>query len=228
MRCWRRWLELKRFLIALSVRPGSRFTISDHRVPSSATPSAMSWSSSSVHSPFLTAGQRWLNQRSRHCLPTRPVMCEAMRDQRCAPNLVTVSISCLSSASVHARFALTTLAAAAAAARGGARGGEGCCVRLELGEVHVVVTREVEADGTLLDHVRRRRCGHRGGDSCHWALAPPPPADATSGLGGGLAVGVTTCAVGTWAGIADTATTSAVGVSAAFGAASATTTSAIG
>mmetsp|Transcript_3246 Transcript_3246/g.8042 ORF Transcript_3246/g.8042 Transcript_3246/m.8042 type:complete len:214 (-) Transcript_3246:557-1198(-) len=82
IRCCLLWLELYRFLIALSVRPGSRFTISDQRVPSSATPSAIRRSSSSVHSPFFTAGHRWLNHRSRHCLPTRPVMCDAMRDQR--------------------------------------------------------------------------------------------------------------------------------------------------
>ena len=39
-----------------SVRPGSRLTISDQRVPSSATPSRMRRSSSGVQSPFFTAG----------------------------------------------------------------------------------------------------------------------------------------------------------------------------
>jgi len=42
--------------MALSVLPGSRFTISDHLVPISATPCSMIWSSSAVHSPFFTWG----------------------------------------------------------------------------------------------------------------------------------------------------------------------------
>eukprot|EP00967_Tisochrysis_lutea_P019896 scaffold22636_cov28-Tisochrysis_lutea.AAC.2 len=50
----------KRFLIALSVRPTSTgaLMISHHRVPTSATPRRMAWSSSSDHSHFFTSGQR--------------------------------------------------------------------------------------------------------------------------------------------------------------------------
>ena len=50
-----------RFLIALSVRPGMSFTILDQRVPYRATDSMMMRSSSVLHEPFLTSGQRWLN-----------------------------------------------------------------------------------------------------------------------------------------------------------------------
>ena len=31
---------------------------------------------------LLTSGERWLCQRSRHCLPERPSICEPMADQR--------------------------------------------------------------------------------------------------------------------------------------------------
>mmetsp|Transcript_22589 Transcript_22589/g.68896 ORF Transcript_22589/g.68896 Transcript_22589/m.68896 type:complete len:240 (+) Transcript_22589:1508-2227(+) len=87
--------------MALSVRPGNRLTISDHLLPSSATPSAIKRSSSSVHSPFVTAGHRWFAHRSRHCFPMRPGMLEAITDQRCGPNFSTSARSCSSSSLVH-------------------------------------------------------------------------------------------------------------------------------
>mmetsp|Transcript_25691 Transcript_25691/g.86164 ORF Transcript_25691/g.86164 Transcript_25691/m.86164 type:complete len:258 (+) Transcript_25691:404-1177(+) len=69
-RCSLRWCEFHRFLMALSVRPGSSFTISDHLVPSRATASTMVLSSSSLQGAFCRSGLRWLCQRSRHCLPS--------------------------------------------------------------------------------------------------------------------------------------------------------------
>ena len=55
-----RIVEFQRFLIALSVRPGSILTILDHLVPICCTSSMISWSSSSVHSSLLTEGHKWL------------------------------------------------------------------------------------------------------------------------------------------------------------------------
>ena len=46
------------FLIALSVRPGISLTIALHLVPYRCTLSMMTRSSSSVHDPFFTSGQR--------------------------------------------------------------------------------------------------------------------------------------------------------------------------
>ena len=70
--------ELKRFLTAFSVRPGKSFAISLHRFPNTSCASNTTWSSTSVHSPFLIAGSRWLNHRSRHCFPIRPCSCAAI------------------------------------------------------------------------------------------------------------------------------------------------------
>mmetsp|Transcript_18079 Transcript_18079/g.59156 ORF Transcript_18079/g.59156 Transcript_18079/m.59156 type:complete len:305 (+) Transcript_18079:842-1756(+) len=57
-RCCLRMAELYRFLMALSVRPGRFFTMKDHFVPCSRTLSMMIRSSSSVHEPLRTSGQR--------------------------------------------------------------------------------------------------------------------------------------------------------------------------
>merc|ERR550514_1259750 len=79
--------------------------ISHQRVPSTATPCRIARSSSSLHSVFLTSGQRWLFHRSRHCLPTRPVLsCVAIIDQRHAPYLRTAAHSAVSSSGVHGRL----------------------------------------------------------------------------------------------------------------------------
>ena len=57
------------FFTWLSVRPGRRFAISLHLLPSALCASTMICSSSAVHGPLLIVGSRWLCQRSRHCLP---------------------------------------------------------------------------------------------------------------------------------------------------------------
>ena len=93
--------------MALSVRPESAgvLMISHQRVPSTATPCRMARSSSSLHSVFFTSGHRWLFQRSRHCLPTRPVeSCVAIIDQRHAPYLCTAATSAVSSSGVQGRL----------------------------------------------------------------------------------------------------------------------------
>jgi hypothetical protein len=53
-------MEFHRFLIALSVRPGSCLAISAHLVPTCCTSSMMSCSSSSVQSSLFTDGHKWL------------------------------------------------------------------------------------------------------------------------------------------------------------------------
>ena len=53
-------IEFHRFLIALSVRPGSCLAMSAHLVPTCWTSSMMSCSSSSVQSSLLTDGHKWL------------------------------------------------------------------------------------------------------------------------------------------------------------------------
>ena len=65
-------VEYHRFFTELSLRPGSDFAISAHRVPSFACILRMIWSSSVVQAPFFSEGSRLLHQRSRHCLPVRP------------------------------------------------------------------------------------------------------------------------------------------------------------
>lgn len=45
-------------------------------------------SSSAVHCSLRTAGLSWLCQRSRHCLPMRPLRCDEMNDQLCGPCLM--------------------------------------------------------------------------------------------------------------------------------------------
>mmetsp|Transcript_7175 Transcript_7175/g.19502 ORF Transcript_7175/g.19502 Transcript_7175/m.19502 type:complete len:260 (-) Transcript_7175:157-936(-) len=97
-----RMAELYLFLMALSVRPGMYFTICDQCVPYLATMSMMARSSSSVHCPFFTSPERWLNHRSRHCLPTRPGRYEATVDHFCAPCCSTICARILSSSGVHA------------------------------------------------------------------------------------------------------------------------------
>ena len=80
-----RSIEFHRFLIALSVRPGKSLTISDQRVPSSATLRMIAASSSADHSDLFTSGLRWLCHRSRHCFPERPDICAPTALQRTLP-----------------------------------------------------------------------------------------------------------------------------------------------
>jgi hypothetical protein len=55
-----RIVEFQWFLIALSVRPGSRLAISAHLFPSSSCAARMVRSSSAVHGVFFISGFRWL------------------------------------------------------------------------------------------------------------------------------------------------------------------------
>ena len=55
-------MEFQWFLMALSVRPGSSLAISAHRLPHFLWADCKMVSSSAVHSPFFTAGSRWLCQ----------------------------------------------------------------------------------------------------------------------------------------------------------------------
>mmetsp|Transcript_9749 Transcript_9749/g.31368 ORF Transcript_9749/g.31368 Transcript_9749/m.31368 type:complete len:364 (-) Transcript_9749:78-1169(-) len=77
--------EFHRFLMALSVRPGNILTISDQRVPYRWTASTMARSSAVDHLDLDTSGERWLCQRSRHCLPERPSISLPITDQRTLP-----------------------------------------------------------------------------------------------------------------------------------------------
>ena len=65
-RWMRRILEFQRFLIALSVRPGSIWAILAHLVPSCCTSSTSFWSSASVHFSVLIDGLTWLCHLRAH------------------------------------------------------------------------------------------------------------------------------------------------------------------
>mmetsp|Transcript_31721 Transcript_31721/g.94279 ORF Transcript_31721/g.94279 Transcript_31721/m.94279 type:complete len:200 (+) Transcript_31721:537-1136(+) len=101
MRSSLRVAEFHRFLMALSVRPGMSLTISAHFVPCSATACRISRSSSSVKFSFFTSGERWLCQRSRHCLPLRSGISSAICAHCCVPFAPTKSLSLWSSSTDH-------------------------------------------------------------------------------------------------------------------------------
>ncbi len=67
--------------------PGRSLAIMAHLFPRRACASTMIRSSSAVHCSLRTAGLSWLCQRSRHCLPIRPVRWDEMKDQLCGPCL---------------------------------------------------------------------------------------------------------------------------------------------
>lgn len=92
-------LELKRFLIALSVLPGSNLAISHHLLPSLLCISTIIWSSSKFHFSFLIFGSRWLCHLSRHCLPILPGREEAIVLQFLGPCSYTRALKILSSLS---------------------------------------------------------------------------------------------------------------------------------
>lgn len=73
--------------------PGSILAISAQRLPSTLWASQMMRSSSSVQQDFFTSGLRWLCQRSRHCFPSRPFRCLAMRVHCFVPYFLTSSIT---------------------------------------------------------------------------------------------------------------------------------------
>mmetsp|Transcript_68447 Transcript_68447/g.152788 ORF Transcript_68447/g.152788 Transcript_68447/m.152788 type:complete len:239 (-) Transcript_68447:105-821(-) len=99
-----RRIEFHRFLIALSVRPGKLLTISDQRVPSSWTLRTIAASSCAVHSALFTSGDRWLCQRSRHCLPERPFICAPTADHRTLPPSSSIVVTSWWSVSSSAAF----------------------------------------------------------------------------------------------------------------------------
>mmetsp|Transcript_558 Transcript_558/g.1147 ORF Transcript_558/g.1147 Transcript_558/m.1147 type:complete len:265 (-) Transcript_558:129-923(-) len=107
MRTMRRVVEFHRFLMALSVRPGTSLTSIAHLVPCSATASMIARSSSALKPSFFTAGDRWLCQRSRHCLPLRCGRSAAMRLQSLGPPWRSMAAQSISSSSaVQAVFVL--------------------------------------------------------------------------------------------------------------------------
>ena len=89
--------ELKRFLMALSVRPSTLLAISHQRFPFMRCSLMMIISSSKVHLRFLTFGSKWLCQRSRHYFPMRPGRLLATFVQFLAPSLSTIRLKIWSS-----------------------------------------------------------------------------------------------------------------------------------
>ena len=89
--------ELNRFLIALSVLPGSSLAISDHLFPCLRWMSKMILSSSSLHLSFLIEGSKWLCHLSLHYLPTLPGKSSAILLQFLGPFSVTIFSNCSSS-----------------------------------------------------------------------------------------------------------------------------------
>ena len=85
------------------VLPGKSLAMSHHRFPFSRWASNMMRSSSGLHFSFLILGSRWLNQRSRHCLPIRPRRWLAITDQRTPPTpcFMTMLKTTSSSSFVH-------------------------------------------------------------------------------------------------------------------------------
>ena len=73
--------------------PGSILAISAQRLPSTLWASQMMRSSSSVQQDFFTSGLRWLCQRSRHCLPSRPFRCLAISVHCFVPYFLTSSMT---------------------------------------------------------------------------------------------------------------------------------------
>ena len=69
-------------LHSTALLPGSMLAISAQLLPSTSWASHTMWSSSSVQQDFSTSGLRWLCQRSRHCLPGRPLRCLAISVHR--------------------------------------------------------------------------------------------------------------------------------------------------
>lgn len=59
-----------------------------HLFPKRAWPWTRISSSSGVQLDFLRVGSRWLNQRSRHCFPTRPSTRSAISDHRVIFSLI--------------------------------------------------------------------------------------------------------------------------------------------
>jgi len=93
--------ELKRFLIALSVRPGRLFAISHHLLPWSLCIWRMIRSSSNDHFSLRMLGSRWLCHLSRHYFPILPGRAAAMVLQFLAPCSWTMDLRISSSSLVQ-------------------------------------------------------------------------------------------------------------------------------
>jgi len=65
-------VEYQWFLTSLSERPRNCLEMFAHLFPWTSCMAISIASSSSVHSPFLSSGSRWLTNRSLHCFPCRP------------------------------------------------------------------------------------------------------------------------------------------------------------
>ena len=94
-------LELNRFLIALSVRPGSALAISHQRLPCCRCITRMRRSSSCDHFSLRMLGSRWLCHLSLHCLPMRPGSAAAIALQFLAPCSSTICLRISSSSLVQ-------------------------------------------------------------------------------------------------------------------------------
>ena len=94
-------VELKWFLIELSVLPGRYLAISAHLLPNFTWAWIISSSSSSVHFSFFISGFRWLCHLSRHCFPILPGSYLAISDQFLAPWYFTISHRVWSSSAVQ-------------------------------------------------------------------------------------------------------------------------------
>mmetsp|Transcript_39397 Transcript_39397/g.92728 ORF Transcript_39397/g.92728 Transcript_39397/m.92728 type:complete len:236 (+) Transcript_39397:3-710(+) len=101
LRILRRMVEFQRFLIALSVRPGTSLAISAQRFPWIFCASMIRMSSSSDHGPFMMLGSSWLCQRSRICFPVRFGRNDATSTQLLSPCLSTSFRTASSSSGVQ-------------------------------------------------------------------------------------------------------------------------------
>mmetsp|Transcript_20147 Transcript_20147/g.39110 ORF Transcript_20147/g.39110 Transcript_20147/m.39110 type:complete len:230 (+) Transcript_20147:99-788(+) len=109
LRILRRMVEFHRFLMALSVRPGTSLAISAHLLPWIFCASMISRSSSLVHGPFIMFGSNWLCHRSRICLPVRLGKYDATSTQLLSPCFSTSLRTSSSSSGVHGALQLFRL-----------------------------------------------------------------------------------------------------------------------
>lgn len=88
----RRWAEFHRFFTEFSDRPCMNCDTSFHRGPCFPTNSPSFASSSWDQASLVTVGSRWLNHRSRHCLPMRPLRCPQHVGQRGRGSMETSNV----------------------------------------------------------------------------------------------------------------------------------------
>ena len=100
-------VEYQWFLTSLSERPGSCFEMFAHLFPWCSCMAIKIASSSSVHSPFLSSGSRWLTNLSLHCFPWRPGKCAAIF-AHFRPYCRLFSLKMASSSAVQDPFPLMT------------------------------------------------------------------------------------------------------------------------